>query len=195
VDGILSAKDDDEIKAVILAIDSFGGDAVAGEEVANALKELGKPSVAVVRAVGASAAYWAATGADKIYASKLSDVGSIGVTSSYLDESVKNKKEGYTYNEISSAKYKNLGDPARPLSAEERALLQVDINKAHKVFVQAVVANRRLELSAVEKLANGLTYLGEDALTYGLIDGIGDVQAATKFLEEQIGAPAQVCWY
>lgn len=195
VDGILTAKDDDEIKAVILSIDSPGGDGVAGEEVANALKNLNKPSVAVVRGVGASAAYWAASGADKIYASKISDVGSIGVTSSYLDETIKNAKEGYTYTEISSAKYKNVGDPGRPLSAEERALWQADIDKAHQVFVEAVAANRQLELAAVQKLANGLTYLGEAALAHGLIDEIGDMAKATKFIEEQIGAPAQVCWY
>lgn len=195
VDGIVTAEDDDEIKAVILSVDSPGGDGVAGEEVASALRRLNKPSVAVVRAMGASAAYWAASGANKIYASKISDVGGIGVTSSYLDESVKNNKEGYTYTELSSAKYKDMGDPGRPLSAEERALWQADLDKSHQVFVGAVAANRSLELGAVQKLANGLTYLGEDALSLGLIDEIGDLAVATKFIEEQIGEAAQVCWY
>lgn len=195
VEGISMAQDDEEIKAVLLSVDSGGGDGVAGEEVAQALKDLDKPSVALIRSVGASAAYWAATGADKIYVSKISDVGGIGVTASYLDETVKNAKEGYTYTELSSAKYKNVGDPGRPLSAEERALWQADIDKAHEVFVAEVAANRSLELGAVQKLANGLTYLGEVALNHGLIDEIGDVEVATRFIEEQIGAPAQVCWY
>lgn len=70
---------DDSIKGIILDIDSPGGYPVAGEEVASTLSRLVKPNVAVIRSMGASAAYWAATGADQIYASKSSDVGSIGV--------------------------------------------------------------------------------------------------------------------
>jgi len=194
-DGILSAQNDQEIKAVLLYIDSSGGNGVAGEEIANALKRLNKPSVAVIRAIGASAAYWAATGADKIYASKISDVGSIAITASYLDETNKIAKEGYQYTELSSGKYKDLGDVGRPLTAEERAIVLSDLRKAHDVFVEAVAINRNLEKSEVEKLANGLTYVGTDALGYGLIDEIGDISTATKYLEEQIGEKVELCWY
>ncbi|MDO8569841.1 MAG: S49 family peptidase [bacterium] len=194
-DGILLAQDDPEIKAVLLSIDSSGGYGVAGEEIANALKRLDKPSVAVIRAIGASAAYWAATGADKIYASKISDVGSIAITASYLDETKKIEKEGYQYTELSSAKYKDLGDVGRPLTAEERVIVLSDLRKAHYVFVQDVATNRNLEVSKVEKLANGLTYIGTDALGYGLIDEIGDIATATKYLEERIGEKVEPCWY
>ncbi|OHA91478.1 MAG: hypothetical protein A2665_00235 [Candidatus Zambryskibacteria bacterium RIFCSPHIGHO2_01_FULL_46_30] len=194
-DGILSAQNDQEIKAVLLYIDSSGGNGVAGEEIANALKRLDKPSVAVIRAIGASSAYWASTGADKIYASKISDVGSIAITASYLDETNKIAKEGYQYTELSSGKYKDLGDIGRPLTAEERAIVLSDLRKAHDVFVEAVAINRNLEKSEVEKLANGLTYVGTDALGYGLIDEIGDINTATKYLEEQIGEKVELCWY
>ena len=194
-DGILSAQDDPDIKAVLLSIESSGGYGVAGEEIANALKRLDKPSVAVIRGVGASAAYWAATGADKIYASKISDVGSIAITASYLDETNKIAKEGYQYTELSSGKYKDLGDTGRPLTAEERAIVLSDLRKAHDVFVQVVATNRNLEKSEVEKLANGLTYVGTDALSYGLIDEIGDIATATKYLEEQIREKVELCWY
>src|SRR3989338_2772493 len=97
VDGILTAQSDPDIKAVMLLIDSPGGDGVAGEEIARALKSFDKPSTAVIRSIGASSAYWASTGANKIYASKISDVGGIGVTASYLNESNKNAKDGYTF--------------------------------------------------------------------------------------------------
>jgi len=194
-DGILLAQDDPDIKAVLLSIESSGGYGVAGEEIANALKRLDKPSVAVIRGVGASAAYWAATGADKIYASKISDVGSIAITASYLDETNKIAKEGYQYTELSSGKYKDLGDTGRPLTAEERAIVLSDLRKAHDVFVQVVATNRNLEKSEVEKLANGLTYVGTDALSYGLIDEIGDIATATKYLEEQIREKVELCWY
>ncbi|OHA95748.1 MAG: hypothetical protein A3C70_03190 [Candidatus Zambryskibacteria bacterium RIFCSPHIGHO2_02_FULL_43_14] len=194
-DGILSAQDDQEIKAVLLSVDSHGGNGIAGEEIANALKRLDKPSVSVIRTIGASAAYWAATGVDKIYASKISDVGSIAITASYLDETNKITKEGYEYTELSSGKYKDLGDTGRPLTAEERSIVLSDLRKAHEVFVQAVATNRNLEIGEVEKLANGLTYVGIDALGYGLIDEIGDIATATKYLEEQIGEKVELCWY
>ena len=195
VDTISIAQNDPDIKAVMLSIDSHGGDGVAGEEIARALKSFDKPTVAVIRSIGASAAYWAATGADKIYASKISDVGSIGITASYLNESKKNVKDGYTFIELSSAKYKDTGDPNKQLTPEERAILMSDLRKIHTVFVQDVATNRNLEVSEVEKLANGLTYVGTDALSYGLIDEIGDMTSATKYLEEKIGEKVETCWY
>src|SRR3989344_6391890 len=195
VDGIMTAQNDPDIKAVMLLVDSPGGDGVAGEEIASSLKNFDKPSVAVIRSIGASSAYWASTGADKIYASKISDVGGIGVTASYLDESNKNIKDGYTFVELSSAKYKDTGDPNKQLTQEERAILISDLRKVHTVFVQDVATNRNLEISEVEKLANGLTYVGTDALDYGLIDEIGDMTSATKYLEENIGEKVETCWY
>ncbi|HQI25776.1 MAG TPA: S49 family peptidase [Candidatus Paceibacterota bacterium] len=195
LDGLLVAKDDSEVKAVLLSIDSGGGNGVAGEEVAEALKDLDKPSVAVIRSVGASAAYWAATGADKIFASRISDVGSIGVTASYLDESVKKEKEGYAYVELASAKYKDMGDLDRPMTDEEKEIMLNDLRKIHQVFVADVATNRKLEVVQVEGLANGLTYLGQEALEKGLIDEIGGLSAATKYLKNLIGEEPVICWY
>jgi len=193
--GISSVETDPDIKGVIIAIDSGGGSAVGGEEIANALKNLQKPNVAYIRETGASAAYWAATGADKIYASKLSDVGGIGVTMSYLDDSKKLQEEGSKYIELSSAKFKDLGDTGRPLTTEERVIVMGDLLKAHKVFVSTVAENRKLDIKKVEAFSNGLTYMGEDALKMGLIDEIGDINSATKYIEEQIGEKAEVCWF
>ena len=195
VDHIDIARADEDIKAVVLYVDSPGGSPVAGEEIANALKSLDKPTVAVVRGLGASAAYWAATGADKIYASRVSEVGSIGVAGSYLDESIKNLREGRTYVELTSAIYKDLGTTDRPMTAAERAIYISDLKKMHEVFVDDVALNRGLERGEVVKLANGLTYVGTDALEYGLIDEIGDLSKATSYLEEQIGEKPEFCWY
>jgi len=180
-------------KAVLLSIDSSGGDPVAGQEVANALRASGLPSVAVIRGLGASAAYWAATGADRLYASRVSEVGGIGVTASYLDESDKNKQEGYAYTELTSAKYKDLGDPGRPLSADERKLILADLEKMHRVFIEEVALNRGLALEVAEELANGLTYLGEDALASGLIDELGGAPEALQYLETRLGEPVRGC--
>lgn len=194
-DGIRHAEDYPNVKAVLLSIDSSGGDIPTGEEVANALKALEIPSVALIRSIGASAAYWAATGADTIFASRVSDVGSIGVTASYLDESRKDAQEGYSYVELTSAPHKDAGVPNRPLTAVEKAAITSDLKKIHEVFVDDVAANRNLEREKVAQLANGLTYLGVDALEYGLIDKLGDFTAATDYISEQIGEPVELCWY
>ena len=195
LDALYLAQSEEQIKAVILFIDSYGGDGVAGEEIANALKVFEKPSVAVIRGMGASSAYWASTGADRIFASRISDVGSIGVTASYLDESIKNTREGYTYVELTSTPYKDLGDPSRPLTNNEKAIVIADLKKMHDVFVDDVVKNRSLERDTVIRMANGLTFVGTDALEHGLIDEIGDLTTATKYIEQQIGEKVETCWY
>jgi signal peptide peptidase SppA len=194
-DGIRHAEDYPNVKAVLLSIDSSGGDITTGEEIANALKALEIPSVALIRSMGASAAYWAATGADTIFASRISDVGSIGATASYLDETIKNRQEGYTLVELASAPHKDAGSPNRPLTTEERATVLSDLKKIHEVFVDDVASNRNLERDKVSELANGLTYLGVDSLEYGLIDKLGDFTAATDYISEQIGEPVELCWY
>jgi protease-4 len=195
LDALQLAQSEEQIKAVILSIDSYGGDGVAGEEIANALKSFEKPSFAVIRGMGASSAYWASTGADWILASRISDVGGIGVTASYLDESVKNTREGYTRVELSSAQYKDVGDPTRSLTIAEKELILADIKKMHDVFVDDVAINRNLERDIVSGFANGLTYVGIDALEMGLIDEIGDITIATRYIEEQIEDWVETCWY
>ncbi len=195
LDALRLAQSKEQVKAVVLSVDSFGGDGVAGEEIANALKTFEKPNVAVIRGIGASSAYWAVTGADRIFASRISDVGSIGVTASYLDESLKNTREGYTYVELTSTPYKDLGDPSRPLTNEEKKLILTDIKKMHEVFVDDVAINRNIERDKVAQFANGLTFSGVDALEKGLIDEIGDIAIATKYIESQIGENVELCWY
>lgn len=193
--GLVSdAKNDPKIKAVFLEIDSAGGSPVAGEEIFTALKNLGKPSVAMIRDVGASAAYMAAIGTDIIIASKFSDVGSIGITMSYLDNAQKNIKEGRTYNSLSTGKYKDMGDPDKPLTAEEKALIMRDLQIGHNNFVKMVAENRNLELSKVEKLADGSSMPGEMALQNGLIDEIGSYKEVSEYLKSQIGAVPVYCW-
>jgi protease IV len=188
------AETDKDIKAIVLEINSYGGSAVAAEEIANALKRVTKPTVAFIRDGGVSAAYWAATGADMIFASKNSDVGSIGVTMSYLDYVGQNQKEGFTYNQLSAGKFKDTGSPDKPLSQEEKNLLMRDVNIIHQNFIKAVAENRKLDITKVVGLADGSTMLGEMALKNGLIDGIGRLFEANEYLKGKIGEDAVVCW-
>jgi signal peptide peptidase SppA len=194
---IRDAEKDDKVLGLILEIDSGGGNAVASEEMANALKLAKKPTVAMIRGIGASGAYWAATGADYILASANSDVGSIGVTSSYLDSTKKNEKDGITYIELNTGKYKDAGNPDKPLSDEERVLFQRDLNIVHNNFVKAVADNRKLDIEKVKQLADGSTMLGQMALENGLIDKIGgQAEAMQYFIDKGIITETQeVCWY
>ncbi|MGB3922178.1 MAG: S49 family peptidase [Minisyncoccia bacterium] len=185
------AEGDENIKAVLVEVDSYGGVPVAGEEMADALKRFEKPSVAVVRQAGLSAAYYAISSADRIFASKYSDVGSIGVTSSYLENINKDAR----FIDLSSAKFKDAGDPNKALTAEERALFMRDIRIVHDNFVEAVSINRNIPIEKVKALADGSSVLGEKAKELGLIDEIGGIYEAKKYLSEKIGEKVEVCWY
>jgi len=188
------ADKDDRIKAILLEVDSSGGRPVAGEEINEAVKNSKKPVVAFIRSVGASAAYLAASGADQIFASKYSDVGSIGVTMSYLDNVGQNKSDGLSYNSLSSGKFKDAGSPDKGLTQEERILFMRDVNIMHQYFVKDVAENRKLDIEKVKKLADGSTMLGQAALENGLIDQIGGYEDAKNYLKENIGEDVEVCW-
>ncbi|MBU1993030.1 S49 family peptidase, partial [Patescibacteria group bacterium] len=170
ISAIENADSDPNIKAIILEIDSVGGTPVAAEEVASALKRAQKPTVALIREYGTSAAYLAATGADMIFASAMSDVGSIGITMSYLDYSKQNQQEGITYNQLISGKFKDIGNPDKPLAAEEKELFMRDVKILNDNFIKIVAENRNLDVEEVRKLADGSSVLGEMALEKGLID-------------------------
>lgn len=194
---IKDADKNEKVAGIILEVDSPGGSGVAGQEIATALKTAKKPTVVIVRDRVASAAYWASTGADYIVASAISDIGSIGVTFSYLDFTKQNSKEGISYIELNSAKYKNAGDANKPLTEEERALFQRDLDIMHNYFVKAVAENRKLDIEKVKKIADGSTMLGSMALENGLIDKIGgQAEAIQYFIDNKIiTEPQEVCWY
>ena len=191
---IEQAKDDSTVKAVLVDIDSPGGYSVAADEVAKALKALDKPSVAVIRGWGDSAAYWVATGADVIFAHPLSDVGSIGITQSYLENVKYNTKEGYTYQQLSLGKFKDLGDPNKPLTAEEKQLVMKQLEENYNYFIQTVATNRNIPVEELRKLATGESWTGTEALKLKLIDKLGGFPEATAWLEKQINTKPEFCW-
>ncbi len=189
------AQGNDNIKAIVVEIDSYGGSGVAGEEMMTVFKQSKKPVIAFIRSAGLSAAYLAATGAETIFASNFSDVGSIGVTMSYLQEAEKNTKEGLSYVDLSSGVYKDTGNPARTLSEDEKQLLMRDIKIGHEYFIKLVSQNRNLSIETVRKLADGSSMMGEAALKNGLIDQIGSLSDVIIFLEDKIREPVNICWY
>ncbi|QQR82490.1 S49 family peptidase [Candidatus Campbellbacteria bacterium] len=191
---IEQANDDENIKGIIVEVDSFGGYPVAGEEVANAIKASRKPVVAFIRQSGTSAAYWAVITADRIFASKNSDIGSIGVTISYLENVGKNEKDGLSYVQLSAGKYKDAGSPDKPLTAEEKALIIRDLKIIHENFIKEVSENRDIPIEKVRAIADGSSVLGERAKELGLIDEIGGYSEAKSYIEKEIGEKAEICW-
>jgi protease IV len=186
---------DSYILALIVEIDSYGGSPVASEEIMNALKGLEKPTIALIREGAASGAYLIATGADRIYASEVSDIGSIGITMSYLDYSEWNKKEGIIYQQLSSGIFKDSGDEDKALTKAEKELFMRDINIMHDIFVRRVAENRNLDIRKVEKLADGSTMLGQAAKDNGLIDEIGNIYDVKDWIKEELGIEPVICNY
>ncbi|MDO8496238.1 MAG: S49 family peptidase [bacterium] len=191
---INQANEDENIKSILIEVDSYGGSPVAGEEVANALKASTKPTVGLIRQAGTSAAYLAISSAGHIFASKNSDVGGIGVTSSYLSNVGKNQKEGYGFIQLSAGKYKDMGNPDKPLTDEERALIIRDLNIIHQNFINDVSVNRNLPIENIKRIADGSSVLGEKAKELGLIDEIGGIIEVEKYLSEKIGEEVEICW-
>lgn len=194
VGAINLAEKDEKIKAIILEVDSYGGYPVAAEEIAQAMKRATKPTVAFIRKAGVSAAYWSATGANIIFASANSDVGGIGVTNSYLDNSKKNTKDGLTFNSLSTGIFKDAGNTDKPLTDAERKLIMRDAFIINDNFIKAVSTNRNLDINKVKAMTDGSSMLGQAALQNGLIDRIGGIAEVKDYLKDKIGEDVEICW-
>ncbi len=192
---IRKAQSNPNIKAIIFEINSGGGSPVASEEIANAIKKTNKTTVAWIRETGASGAYWIASAADKIIASRLSITGSIGVIGSYLEFSGFLERYNVTYQRLVSGKYKDAGTPFKELSLSEKRLYQQILDKTHKIFIEDVANNRRLTSQQVAEVSNAFVYLGDEAKEIGLIDEIGDYDTVISIIEERIGEEAHTAYY
>lgn len=181
---------DPNIRGVIARIDSYGGAPVASEIIANGLKSSTLPVVSVIREMGTSGGYWIATGAEHIIASPISDVGSIGITMSYLDNVAQNEKDGHHYVALTSAPLKDMGNPNRTLTAEERARFERDLQLVHDQFVKEVAGNRKLPIEDVQKLADGSAMTGTLALEHKLVDELGNQESARAWFAKKLDIPA-----
>ena len=176
---IREAAADDSVKALVLRIDSGGGSATAAEEVGRELarfkEQTKKPIVATLGNTGASAAYWiAACASDKIYANATTLTGSIGVYMPYMNTEELFKKIGITSDKIKSGPYKDILTNDRPMTPEEKVILQNIVDEIYDQFVYTVSAGRRMETSKVRAIADGRIYTGRQAKNIGLVDELGD---------------------
>ncbi|MFH1096237.1 MAG: signal peptide peptidase SppA [Candidatus Desantisbacteria bacterium] len=168
------------VKAVILRINSPGGTVAATQEIYNQIKELKKQHKKVVVSIGdicASGGYYIASSADKIVADEGSLVGSIGVIMHLPEISGLLEKVGVNFRVIKSGQHKDIGSMSRPMTEEERMLLQGVIDDAYQQFYQAVKMGRQnMPEDRLRELADGRIFTGRQAKKAGLIDEIGDYQ-------------------
>lgn len=173
-----AAEKNPDIKAVVLRVNSGGGVATAGEEMSGYVKDFSKPVVVSCASITASAAYMISSQADYIYTGKTSSVGSIGVIMSITDLSGLYEKLGISVDNITSADAKDAGGGSRPLTEEERAYYQDQVDQINQVFIDTVAEGRGMAAEDVKKLATGMTFTGLDAVDNGLADEIGTLEDA-----------------
>ena len=174
-------REDDDVAAVIVRINSPGGSVAAAYEILNALKRIqarGKPVVVSMGNVAASGGYYIACHADKIVATPGTLTGSIGVIMELPDVSELMDKVGIRVNVIKSSNYKDIGSPFRPMSPDERRLLKDIVDEVYNDFVDLVAEGRNLPRDSVEKIADGRILTGKQAYEYGLVDTLGDFLTA-----------------
>lgn len=170
--------DNSQVKAVVLRINSGGGDAYASEQIWRAVKELNKkkPVVVSMGGMAASGAYYMSMGAQYIMAQPTTLTGSIGIFGALPDFSdLMTKKLGFKYDEVKTNRnsaYASAG-MSRPWSAEEIATMQNYVNRGYSLFRKRVAEGRKMSTEQVEKIAQGRVWLGTDAKNIKLIDGFG----------------------
>jgi len=188
---IRRAEEDLNILGILALVDSPGGTAAAAEMIGDELKSSSVPVAAYIAESGTSAAYLVASAADTVIASPFSDVGSIGITMSYLNYTEQNKEQGVEFISLTSAKYKDYTNPDKPLTYDERILLERDLAIWHDEFVNQVAMNRTLNKDDVLKLADGSSVPGKLALETGLIDALGTKETARDWFAEQLNVSSK----
>jgi protease-4 len=174
---------DSSIPALVLDIDSPGGGVVPSQEIYEEVlkfKEDGKKVVASLRGLGASGGYYVACAADTIVANPGTLTGSIGVIFEFPVVQELFKKIGLRFEVVKRGELKEVGTWNRPMTKEERDLLQSVIDDTYDQFVKAVVEGRGLDQEKVLELADGRVFTGRQAKDLGLIDELGDLEDAIK---------------
>lgn len=181
------AQKDDHVKGVLLRINSPGGTVATSQEIQQsvlAFRKSGKPLVVSMIDVAASGGYYVACAADKIVALPGTITGSIGVIMNLYNLQGTEQKLGIESVVVKSGKFKDIGSFSRPMTAEERELLQGIIADTYDQFVTAISEGRHMDLAAVKKVADGRIISGRQALAVGLVDQLGGYDEAVASLQD-----------
>lgn len=179
--------DDDDVKAVVLRVNSPGGSAYASEQIWHAIDNLKvtKPVVVSMGGYAASGGYYISCGADYIFAEPTTITGSIGIFGIIPDGLGLTQKLGIKFDEVKTNRNTNMdaafyGMLTQPFTPEQAAIMQGYINRGYRVFKSRVSAGRHLSMDAVEQRAQGHVFTGADAVGLKLVDGIGGLDMAVR---------------
>ncbi len=174
---------DDNVKAVVLRVNSPGGSAYASEQIWHAVSTLKakKPIVVSMGGYAASGGYYISCAANYIYSEPTTITGSIGIFGMFPDFSeLLKEKLGVKFDEVKTNKFAAFGTISRPFNAEELALLDQYIGRGYELFRKRVADGRKQSVEQIEEIAQGRVWLGNDALKIKLVDAIGSLDDAVK---------------
>ncbi len=196
------AGNDPKVKAIVLRVDSPGGDALASDYVAEAVKRArkSKPVIVSQGAVAASGGYWLSMYGDTIVASPTTLTGSIGVIGGWIYNKELKEKLGITTDHVAVGAHADLGFgftfpfiglgiPDRNLNESERAKMEHDIKSMYREFVRKVADGRGMQVDSIESIAQGRVWSGTQGKRNGLVDLLGGLETALKVAREKAGIP------
>lgn len=185
------AGEDDNVKGIIIRINSPGGGVLESAEIHDKIVEIkqttGKPIYVSMGSMAASGGYYISTPADKIYASPETMTGSLGVIMQGINYAGLAEKYGVKFETIKSGQYKDIMSPTREMTEAEKKILQEMVNNSYQGFVDVIAKGRKMTEEEVRKIADGRVYDGRQAKAIGLIDEFGyldDTIAAMKKLDQ-----------
>lgn len=180
-----------KVKAIVLRVDSPGGGVAPSQEIHRAIANIrakGEQKVVVsMGSLAASGGYYISCSADKIMANPGTITGSIGVLMEFGNVEELFRKIGLGTVVIKSGKHKDIGSPTRPMTSEEKRLLQEVLNDVYEQFLEAIAEGRNMDKEQVRKLADGRIFSGRQAMELGLVDEMGGIQEALELAAELSG--------
>jgi protease IV len=181
---------DENVKAIVLRVDSPGGSALASDLIWRALEATNKPAVASMGDTAASGGYYISMGADAIFAEPGTLTGSIGVLGGKVALDGLMKKFGVTTSVIQRGKNSGVMSPTTAFSDSERESMQQMLNNVYTQFTQKAATGRHMEYAALEALARGRVYTGRQAKEIGLVDQLGTLADAVAHTRKLVGDEA-----
>ncbi len=187
-----NAATDSKVKAVLIEADTPGGTVAGTDELAQEIRNFSaiKPIHTHVGNLLASAGCWACFQTDRVTATRMSEIGSLGTVAVVHDMSGAAEKEGIKVHVVSTGPHKGAFTPGSEVTPEQLADLQATVDKFNTFFKAAVSEGRGMPMDAVDKLFDGRVHIAGDALKLGLIDGIGSIEGAVAELEAMVDTSA-----
>ncbi|SHG53070.1 signal peptide peptidase SppA [Halobaculum gomorrense] len=191
VDQIERANEDPNAEALVVKLNTPGGEIVPSEDIRLAAERFDGPTVGYATDTCASGGYAIAAGCDELWAREGSVVGSIGVIGSRPNVHELADRLGVSYEQLTAGEYKDAGLPLKEVTPDERAYLQGIVDDYYDQFVAQVAEGRDMEEAAIRE-TEARVFLGREARERGLVDGLGDREAVLDRVEELTGAEAVV---